>query len=200
MTDARAEAERQYPGWQSEATGRHRTQRKEQEAFMAGAKWQADRVLAAEDQAHDVGYTKGHIDGYREAVAARLSDSLTQLGLNPDERPEHGGPSTAEVLATAALSGLAPVQPDPLRIRVERVVETITDLLNHGAFLASDGQHIRDGLRDLLTETDEKGPWEHEGHKPVQHRDRKPPWCETCGWTSPAPAIPAIQIKEVPRG
>lgn len=39
--DARAEAERQYPGWQSEATGRHRAQRKEQEAFVAGAAWQA---------------------------------------------------------------------------------------------------------------------------------------------------------------
>src|SRR5699024_2573364 len=39
-------------------------------------------------------------------------------------------------------------------------------------------------------------PWEHEGHKPVQHRDGKPPWCRECGYTSPAPAIPARQIRD----
>lgn len=38
----------------------------------------------------------------------------------------------------------------------------------------------------------EKAPWEHEGHKPVQHRDAKPPWCKECGWTSPTPELPAM--------
>jgi hypothetical protein len=37
--------------------------------------------------------------------------------------------------------------------------------------------------------------WEHQGHRPVQHRDRKPPWCNACGWTSPVPAVPAVQIR-----
>ncbi len=40
-------------------------------------------------------------------------------------------------------------------------------------------------------------PWEHPGHKAVQHRDRKPPWCDGCGWSSPVPATPAVQVREV---
>ena len=42
-------------------------------------------------------------------------------------------------------------------------------------------------------------PWEHEGHAPVQHRDGRAPWCETCGWTSPALGRPAVQITARPR-
>jgi hypothetical protein len=38
-----------------------------------------------------------------EDVAEAMSDYLTQLGINPDERPEHGGRSIAEVLAAVAL-------------------------------------------------------------------------------------------------
>lgn len=37
------------------------------------------------------------------AGADAISDLLTMLGVNPDERPEHGGPSTAETLAAAVL-------------------------------------------------------------------------------------------------
>lgn len=37
-------------------------------------------------------------------------------------------------------------------------------------------------------------PWEHADHRPVQHRDGRAPWCEACGWTSPAPARPAVLI------
>lgn len=37
-------------------------------------------------------------------------------------------------------------------------------------------------------------PWEHEGHRPVPHRDGRAPWCEACGWTSPALGRPAVQI------
>lgn len=43
-------------------------------------------------------------------------------------------------------------------------------------------------------DTDEIAPWQHPGHKPVQHRDRKPPWCNECGWSSPAPAVAAVQL------
>lgn len=42
-------------------------------------------------------------------------------------------------------------------------------------------------------------PWEHEGHAPVQHRDGRAPWCETCGWTSPTFGRPAVQITARPR-
>lgn len=37
------------------------------------------------------------------------------------------------------------------------------------------------------------GPPPCENHKPVQHRDRKPPWCNECGWSSPIPAVPAVK-------
>lgn len=35
--------------------------------------------------------------------AEAISDLLTMLGVDPDERPEHGGPTTAETLALAVL-------------------------------------------------------------------------------------------------
>jgi len=35
--------------------------------------------------------------------AAAISDLLTMLGVDPDERDEHGGPTTAETLAEAVL-------------------------------------------------------------------------------------------------
>lgn len=44
----------------------------------------------------------------------------------------------------------------------------------------------------------QKTPWLHEGHKPVQHRDRQPPWCEMCGYTDPKPAVEAKKIKDKP--
>jgi len=31
-------------------------------------------------------------------------------------------------------------------------------------------------------------------HKEVQHRDRKPPWCNTCGWNRGRPAIGARKV------
>lgn len=43
-------------------------------------------------------------------------------------------------------------------------------------------------------------PWEHPGHNPVQHRDGKPPWCDGCGWSSPVPARPAVQVRRVGGG
>lgn len=33
-------------------------------------------------------------------------------------------------------------------------------------------------------------------HKEVQHRDARPPWCNSCGWTYGRPAIPARKIGE----
>lgn len=35
--------------------------------------------------------------------ADAISDLLAMLGVDPDERPEHGGPSTAETLAAAVV-------------------------------------------------------------------------------------------------
>lgn len=46
------------------------------------------------------------------AAADRLRDLLTMLGVDPDERPGHSGPTTAEVLARAAL-GATPAPPGP---------------------------------------------------------------------------------------
>lgn len=43
-----------------------------------------------------------------ERVAEALSDSLIMLGVNPDERPEHGGPTTGEVLAVIAVRAIRP--------------------------------------------------------------------------------------------
>lgn len=60
------------------------------------------------------------------------------------------------------------------------------------------------GIRDeygvdhpLVEEPPAPQPWEHEGHKPVQHRDRKPPWCDVCGWSSPIPAQPAVHVRDL---
>jgi hypothetical protein len=37
------------------------------------------------------------------AAAERISDLLTMLGVDPDEVPEHGGETTATVIARAAV-------------------------------------------------------------------------------------------------
>lgn len=42
-------------------------------------------------------------EGLNAAVGG-ISDLLTMLNINPEEQPEHGGPSVAEVLARAAVS------------------------------------------------------------------------------------------------
>lgn len=34
-------------------------------------------------------------------------------------------------------------------------------------------------------------------HLEVQHRDGKPPWCETCGWNRGRPATPPTRISDV---
>lgn len=34
-------------------------------------------------------------------------------------------------------------------------------------------------------------------HLEVQHRDRLPPWCNSCGWRHEKPAVAARQIKEM---
>lgn len=68
------------------------------------------------------------------------------------------------------------------------------DYLDHESAL-----RYADAVLALLADqptVDGARPWEHEGHKPVQHRDGKPPWCRECGYTSPAPAIPARQIRD----
>lgn len=39
-------------------------------------------------------------------------------------------------------------------------------------------------------------PWKHSGHLEVQHRDRKPPWCNGCGWAAPVPKQPARKLGE----
>lgn len=35
-----------------------------------------------------------------------------------------------------------------------------------------------------------------EDHHEVQHRDHKPPWCNSCGWRHGRPAQPPMQIRE----
>lgn len=32
-------------------------------------------------------------------------------------------------------------------------------------------------------------------HNAVQHRDGKPPWCSTCGWTDYQPEVFPVQVK-----
>lgn len=44
----------------------------------------------------------------------------------------------------------------------------------------------------------DQGPWVHDGHRPVQHRDSKPPWCNACGWSSPTPEAPARKWSILP--
>lgn len=39
-------------------------------------------------------------------------------------------------------------------------------------------------------------PWEHKGHKPVQHRDGKPRWCNDCGWGMSASGGSAVEYGE----
>ncbi len=46
-----------------------------------------------------------------------------------------------------------------------------------------------------VPEIDGDEPWLHEGHQAVQHRDGRRPWCNTCGYSDPYPAIPARQEK-----
>jgi hypothetical protein len=50
----------------------------------------------------------GITDEMVDAGAEALDDLLTMLGVDPSERPEHGGPSTAEVLAAAVARAAAP--------------------------------------------------------------------------------------------
>ena len=46
-------------------------------------------------------------------AAIGLYDLLTMLGVDPDARSEHGGPTTAETLARAALSAVPTTAPPP---------------------------------------------------------------------------------------
>ena len=46
------------------------------------------------------------MDGTVQRVAAAMSDSLTQLGVDPDERPDHGGETTGECLARIAVKAM----------------------------------------------------------------------------------------------
>ena len=33
-----------------------------------------------------------------------------------------------------------------------------------------------------------------DNHRETQHRDKRPPWCETCGWNHGRPAIQPFQV------
>ena len=35
-----------------------------------------------------------------------------------------------------------------------------------------------------------------ENHREVQHRDAKPPWCDSCGWNRGRPAIAPVKYSE----
>lgn len=47
----------------------------------------------------------------------------------------------------------------------------------------------------LAREREQDPEWpECEEHEEVQHRDRKPPWCNACGWNRGRPARPARKL------
>jgi hypothetical protein len=47
--------------------------------------------------------------------ANAISDLLTMLGVDPDERQEHGGPTTAETLAAAVIRAVNAVDVEKIR-------------------------------------------------------------------------------------
>lgn len=60
--------------------------------------------------------------------AEAISDLLTMLGVNPDEQPEHGGPTTAETLAAAVVNA-AREQPEVVaRVNVGLIPDAATAL------------------------------------------------------------------------
>lgn len=62
------------------------------ETYTTKAVWE---IVDAEAQADQI-----------QAIADKMHDSLVQLGVDPDERPEHGGRSVGEVLAHIALAAV----------------------------------------------------------------------------------------------
>lgn len=58
------------------------------------------------------------------------------------------------------------------------------------------GDSLRDRERKVLAEqgSRERPPYPPcAGHKEVQHRDGKPPWCDACGWNRGHPAVPPVR-------
>ena len=49
------------------------------------------------------------------------------------------------------------------------------------------------GGRELRDDADGRPP-PCEDHREVQHRDRRPPWCDSCGWRHEVPARPAQKV------
>uniref|UniRef100_UPI0004937A21 hypothetical protein n=1 Tax=Cellulomonas sp. HZM TaxID=1454010 RepID=UPI0004937A21 len=90
---------------------------------------------------------------------------------------------------------------DTLRVAIEAL---------EAAWIPRTAEHVA-RLRNLLAALEpentpttvdpaELRPWDHDGHRPVQHRDGKPPWCNDCGWSTPLPAVPATQLKVMNEG
>lgn len=50
---------------------------------------------------------------------------------------------------------------------------------------------LLDAAEDATVPADEAQPPECERHLETQHRDKRPPWCNECGWRHAVPARPA---------
>ena len=61
----------------------------------------------------------------------------------------------------------------------------------------SEAQAMREAFVLWLKMFDPKPP-DCPKHEEVQHRDRRRPWCDACGWRHRKPAHPAEQVKEKP--
>jgi hypothetical protein len=76
------------------------------------------------------------------------------LGVDPDGRPEHGGPTTAETLAAAVLDAAPPMSAhDPLRVemadRLHAIWEIATAATRDGRGLTGDQAARIEHLADI---------------------------------------------------
>lgn len=120
---------------------------------------------ATPDEAHDIGYSKGHIDGYREGLLALTPpaegrEALADLLLTFLRPPKHGGSWTysPQEAADAALAWFAARQPAPVD------AERLGALLRARIRRAGTGQWC-DGYRAAAADIDRwltDGPSAHE--------------------------------------
>lgn len=112
------------------------------------------------------------------------------LPLTVLHRPDAPAPSAEDVEALALL--------DDAIVRVPKIGGAGAIYEAELLSVLRAAQHAL-AARQPETTTAESSPWQHDGHRPVQHRDGKPPWCDACGFDSPTPARPAVRRGE-PRG
>lgn len=172
---------------------------------------QCETGLTAErvDQAIGVLHTAAHlvmVSGMTAADAIRQAAQVIEALDQPapvDALPLPDGPKmlreTLCVAQSTILAGRFDVGRQPEHVARLQVLIDALDVMRP---LGPDGKHSDRhtpscGCPDAVDAETE--PWQHDGHRLVQHRDGKPPWCNACGWSSPLPAIPARKVGE-PRG